>query len=419
MANLVSPGYKQSSLINNILAANEERIIEFKGLNRRDLVEEGEMSDMQNMTSDNYPLLTPRKLRGSYPLPEEVTVPYKIMARFNKICLIAKYMDSSEPPQEKIGFFFDGTLIAQVDDLTEDSEMVAINTKICFFPQKTCISIVQNGSQVSIVPGSYTSLEETVKIASAPQSENVIVSNEDARIVLQGVDYDFAYDDAINLNGNLNYIPSGSSATTTKACVASCIIEQVLTTSNPDTTVLVLPRETFIELTGEDASTIKFYSITEDKPCIERTMPDLDMVIEWNNRLWGASSSENTIYACKLGDPKNWQYYQGTSLDSYYAQQGTDGIWTGCAAYSSHIIFFKQNGMARIYGTAPSNFQITNTKCYGVEEGSRGSVVTINDKVFYKSAIGIMAYDGGTPYCVSEKFAHPFKYVVGGSEGRK
>ena len=148
-------------------------------------------------------------------------------------------------------------------------------------------------------------------------------------------------------------------------------------------------------------------------------MPTLDIIIEWNNRLWGASNSENMIFACKLGDPKNWQYYQGTALDSYYAQQGTDGIWTGCATYSNHIIFFKQNGMARIYGSAPSNFQITNTKCYGVEEGSRGSVVTINDQVFYKSVIGIMAYDGGTPYCISEKFGKRFKNVVAGSEGRK
>lgn len=414
MANLVSPGYKETKLINSILAANEERIIEFKGLNRRDYVEEGEMSDMQNLTSDNYPLLTPRKLRGTYPLPTGVVIPLKIMARYNKICLIAK--DSNDD----VNFYFDGTKVAEINDLTEDSEMVAINTKICFFPQKTCISILQSGSTVQVITGSYTSLEASVTIAAANKVD-VTISNTDARMTLSG-DYDFSYDDAINLEGNLIYQASGDNTDITISCIASCIIEEVIKTTSPATTTLVLPRETFIELTGEGAHDIKFYSFTvggDDEPCITRTMPDLDMVIEWNNRLWGANSIDNTIYACKLGDPKNWQYYQGTSLDSYYAQQGTDGVWTGCAAYSSHIIFFKQNGMARIYGSAPSNYQITNTKCYGVEEGSRGSVVTINDKVFYKSVIGIMAYDGGTPYCVSEKFNYPFKYVVGGSEGRK
>ena len=401
MANLVSPGYRDSALLGSILVPSEERIIEFKGLNRRDYVEDGEMSDMMNMTSDNYPLLTPRKLRGTYPLPDHVTVPYKIMARYNKIAMIAR------DDNDDINFYFDGVKITDTgvaDDLTETTEMVAINTKICFFPQKTCISVVQTGGTASIDTSSYVSLEESVTISQL-YPVTVTISNEDCQIALTD-SKTFVYDDAINVNGTLAYTPEGGSATT-KDCRVSCIIEAVA----GDT--LVLPRETFIELTGEGATSITFYGT------ISRTMPDLDMVIEWNNRLWGASSEENMIFACKLGDPKNWQYYQGTALDSYYAQQGTDGIWTGCATYSNHIIFFKQNGMARIYGSAPSNFQITNTKCYGVEEGSRASVVTINDQVFYKSVIGIMAYDGGTPYCISEKFGKPFKNVVGGSEGRK
>lgn len=401
MANLVSPGYKQNKLVNSILSPVEERTIEFKGLNRRDFVEDGEMSGMKNLTSDNYPLLTPRKLRGTYNLPEHVTVPYRIMARYNTIAMIAK------DDEENVNFYFGGEKIAEVDGLTETSEMVAINTKICFFPQKTCISITQTDGVPSVVTGSYTSLEESVTLVSS----SVTISNEDARIVLSEAK-NFAYDDAININGTLSYTDSESRPKTAK-CVVSCIVEEVISTTSPDTTTLVLPRETFIELTGEGASSITINGT------LSRTMPDLDMIIEWNNRLWGASSHDNTIYASKLGDPKNWQYYQATSMDSYYAQQGTDGIWTGCAAYSSHIIFFKQNGMARIYGSAPSNYQITNTKCYGVEEGSRGSVVTINDKIFYKSVIGIMAYDGGVPYCISEKFAYDFKNVVGGSEGKK
>lgn len=398
MANLISPGYKQSKLINSILAPSEERIIEFKGLNRRDYVDEGEMSDMRNLTSDNYPLLTPRKKRGTYNLPEGVTVPFKIMARYNRIAMIAR------DDEENINFYFDGQKISEVTGLTETSEMVAINTKICFFPQKTCISILQTGSEARIETGSFSSLEESAVIP-ALSAVSVDISNEDARITLPEA-HDFAYDDALNISGTLSYTDA-SSVSQTKSCLVSCIVEAV------SGNTLVLPRETFIELTGEGATGITFFG------SISRTMPDLDLVIEWNNRLWGASSIENTIYACKLGDPKNWQYYQGTSLDSYYAQQGTDGIWTGCATYSSHIIFFKQNGMARIYGSAPSNFQITNTKCYGVEEGSRGSVVTINDTVFYKSVVGIMAYEGGTPYCISENFAKEFRNVVGGSEGRK
>ena len=176
----------------------------------------------------------------------------------------------------------------------------------------------------------------------------------------------------------------------------------------------MLPRETFIEMTGEG---VLNFSITGK---IKRKMPEnLDMIVEWNNRLWGCSNKDNTIYASKLGDPTNWHYYQGTGLDSFYAEQGTDEAWTGIAEYSGHLIFFKPNSMTRVYGTAPSNFQITATKAYGVEPGSRKSVLTINDTVYYKSAIGIMAYQGGVPVCISEKLLRKFKNVIAGTEGTK
>jgi hypothetical protein len=87
--------------------------------------------------------------------------------------------------------------------------------------------------------------------------------------------------------------------------------------------------------------------------------------------------------------------------------------------YSGHIIFFKQNSMCRIYGTSPSNYQVTNTHCYGVEQGSAKSVVVINDKVLYKSVVGIMAYDGGVPYCISDKINREIRNVVAGTEGMK
>ena len=74
MANLVRPV--------NLLPPAEERIIEFKGLNRRTTVAEGEMSDMLNLSSDDYPVLTPRKPRGQLRLPSGVVRPLRLMATF-------------------------------------------------------------------------------------------------------------------------------------------------------------------------------------------------------------------------------------------------------------------------------------------------------------------------------------------------
>lgn len=385
MANLVAPVSSMQPL--------EERIIEFRGLNRQHFVEDGEMSDMKNLTSDNYPLLCPRKLRGQLELPEGVAKPLKIMTKYERIAMIAKKSDDS------VAFFYDGNEVPSVTGLTEETEMVAINTKICFFPQKTYLSLVRGSSSVTI--GAFGHLDSSQSLTSA----TVTISNENAKLTVTSGS-DFKYDDAIDINGTLYYTPSGGSATS-KACTVSCIVESV------SGNILTLPRESFIELTGEGATAITFTGT------VKRTIKDMKHVIEWNNRLWGASDDDNTIYACKLGDPTNWTYFQGTGLDSYYAQQGTDENWTGSAAYSGHLIFFKPNSMTKIYGTSPSSFQVTNTVCYGVEPGSSKSVAIVNDTVFYKSSIGIMAYDGGTPYCISDKFNILFGNVVGGTEGRK
>ena len=104
MANLISPGYNRSTLISQMLAPVEERCLEFKGLNKRKVVEEGEMSDMKNLTSDEYPVLAPRKPRGEMELPEGVVLPLRIMARYEKIALIAR------DENDQINFYFDGEL---------------------------------------------------------------------------------------------------------------------------------------------------------------------------------------------------------------------------------------------------------------------------------------------------------------------
>ena len=393
MKRLASPGYSRSALINTILTPSPERTIDFKGLDRRHVIEDGEMSDMLNLTADNYPLLTPRKPRGTLTMPAGAKRPIQLISRFGKIGMIAIDTD------DNVSFFYDGQKVAAVDDLTTSTHAVAINTKICFFPQKTYLSLRKTSDGVAI--DTYGSLEANVEL----DGKSITITNEAVELVLDK-GHGLKYDDAVSIEGTLTYSNTSMNVT------ISCVVEEVREGENSDT--IILPRETFIELTSAGVTQATF-----SDGSISRTMKDLDHIIEWNNRLWGCSNADNVIYACKLGDPTNWQYFQGTSLDSYYAEQGTDENFTGVAEYSGHIIFFKPNSMCRIYGTAPSNYQVTNTKCYGVENGSRLSVVTINDTVFYKSAIGIMAYQGGTPYCISDKFNAEFRNVVAGTEGQK
>lgn len=174
---------------------------------------------------------------------------------------------------------------------------------------------------------------------------------------------------------------------------------------------------TFHDVTGKQLSgqTFTFSPFT-----ISRPSPSLDYVIEWNNRLWGCSNKDNTIYASKLGDPTNWQYYQTTALDSYFAEQGSNGRWTGVGKYSTHLLFFKEDCVHKVYGSYPSEFQIVTQMCSGVKEGSSKSVVTMEDGVFYHSRRGIMGYSGGIPSLISTEFGS-IKYsdAVAGSDNSR
>lgn len=376
----------------------QEQIIEFQGLNKRPVIQDGEMREMWNLTSDNYPVLTPRKPRGEVALPSGVMRPFFIVTRYNKVGMIA--IDTNN----NVSFYFDGEKVSQVTGLSTETKAVAINTKLCFFPQRTYLEIYKDNDG-AVQVGSYGNLDAQVTLSS---DASMTVSEENIKVTVPS-GHGLKSDDAVDIEGTITYTPQGGTSKTISVAV-SCAIEDIVNSNT-----LVLPSNLFLELISDNASNVVLKSGTTFK----RQMPDLDYVIEWNNRLWGVNNKDNTVYACKLGDPTNWHYFQSTSLDSYYAQQGTDEVFTGMAEYSGHIICFKPNSMTRVYGTSPSNYQITTTACYGVEEGSSKSVQTINDTVYYKSSIGIMAYQGGIPVCISDKINRKFKNVVAGTEGNK
>ena len=127
---------------------------------------------------------------------------------------------------------------------------------------------------------------------------------------------------------------------------------------------------------------------------IERKVPKLDFVVEAGNRVWGCKTDTNEIYACKLGDINNWNCFQGLSTDSWVGSVGTPGKFTGAAVQNGYPIFYKENCKHKVWPSATGAHQITSTVCDGVEEDSDDSVAVLDGTVFYKSPSGICADDG-------------------------
>ena len=134
---------------------------------------------------------------------------------------------------------------------------------------------------------------------------------------------------------------------------------------------------------------------------LERRVPDMDYLTECDNRVWGCSNKENVIYACKLGDPTNWFSYRGIAADSYAVTVGSDGAFTGAATCMGYALFFKENTLHKLYGSKPSDFQLTSLRCRGVAKNAARSLCVLNETLYYLSPDGVMAWDGSIPTKVS------------------
>ena len=152
----------------------------------------------------------------------------------------------------------------------------------------------------------------------------------------------------------------------------------------------------------------------------------MDYVVESGNRLWGCKygivdgQAVNEIYACALGDFRNWNSFAGLSTDSYAAARGSDGPFTGAAACMGGVVFFKENCMERIYPAAGGGHQIVTVPCSGVRKGAERTVAVADGVVYYLGNDGVYAFDGSMPVCVSRALGDK-RYtggVAGGESGR-
>lgn len=175
-------------------------------------------------------------------------------------------------------------------------------------------------------------------------------------------------------------------------------------------------------VTGENYIVLDAYAPTEahgimnDTPPAEGYVkaamdtPDMDYVIEAQNRLWGCKYGTvngklvNEIYASALGRFDVWHKYAGVSTDSYAASVGSDGRWTGAVNYQGYPLFFKEDRMHKVYVSASGAHRIQEYTMRGVQPGGAKSLAVVNGVLFYKARDCVCAYDGsGAPTDVSEK----------------
>ena len=160
---------------------------------------------------------------------------------------------------------------------------------------------------------------------------------------------------------------------------------------------------------------------------VSRKMPAMDFIIENDNRLWGCryglnndGEVVNELYSCKLGDFRNWNVFMGISTDSYAVSLGSDGQFTGAITHAGQPLFFKENCLHKVYGQIPANFQVQTTACRGVQKGCSRSLAIVNEILFYKARHAVCSYDGSLPVEASAALGEErYEKAVAAAHGNK
>lgn len=373
----------------------------FLGYNHNLRISESEFYDMQNMTSDYYPVLAPRKKRGVY----KTDVNANGLIAKDKLCYVDGTafvigenrieMGLSNSPKSLISM---GAYVIIMPDrkyinTAKEEDRGNIDATYTTEGEVTFTLCTLNGDAYAgaepsdVAPENPTdgklwldtsSKPHTLKKYSAANAMWVSIATTYVKIKADGIGKGFKQYDGVTISGietdSVSHL-NGSHA------LWGCTDDELIV-------IGILDEETVV-----------------DKPItISRKMPDLDFIVESNNRLWGCRYGTNErgevvneIYASKLGDFKNWDCRMNISTDSYTVSCGTDGPFTGAITHLGFPLFFKENCVHKVYGDYPANFRLQNTACRGVQKGSHKSLAIVNETLFYKSRNAVCAYDGSLP----------------------
>ena len=402
----------------------------FMGYNHNEIIEDGEMYDMKNLSGDLYPMMTVRKKRAYTAFDngdndqklsgisggDKLTfvLGTKVYYNFEEVQGLTVSADPSMCPKQIVSFgacvliwpdkVYFNTINAEdkgsMDRLWEksganvtlsmcrgdgtnyDMTQITVSATAPASPTNGQLWIDQSGAN------------DVLRQYSSATQEWVEVATTYVKINATGIGTGLNVYDGITLSGI--EAPAGT-ASRVKEQIEALNGSKIVYFGGTDYIVVV-------GLLSQTVSALKAQTVHAD-----RKIPDLDYICESNNRLWGCrygwtnGQVTNEIKASALGDFRNWERSLGNSQDSYTVSIGTEGPFTAAVTQKGYPVFFKENCIHMLYGNTPSSFQIQTVMYRGVQQGSWQSVQVVNERIFYKSRTDIMMFDGSVPTSVSEQ----------------
>ena len=412
------------------LPTSREMVDVFRGYNHNLRISNGEFFNMKNMTSDHYPVLSPRGKRGVYAKPAS---PQALIAK-EALC----YVDGADfvIGEKRISM---GLSTAAADN---PKRLVNMGAYVIILPDKKYINTASTDDRGDIEAKVVTNGEVTFTLCRVDSSSYDIQYTQ-----TQAPDNPTNTTMWLDTSVTPNALKQWSESSNTGVGVATTYVKiqypgigkafnvhdgiTISGLKDQSAQLAALEGAAIVYDKSDDhiviVGILNKVETTSAVLTFARTMPIMDYITEANNRLWGCryglddnGELVNRLYACKLGDFKNWNCYMGLSTDSYYANVGSDGYFTGAVTHLGYPCFWKENILHKVFGNIPAEFTVQDTACRGVQYGCHASLAIVNEVLYYKSRSGVCAYDGSLPVEVSYALGNERYYdAVGGSHHNK
>lgn len=422
----------------------------FGGLNKNARIKEGEFADMQNMTGDAYPLLSPRERRTvAQPQIEDKN----LNGILGDVGFAAVWGND---------FYYMGNKVEGITLADSEKKLLAMGTSILIFPDTVWYDTA-NGEYGSMETGGVRSGTVTFDDESFTYENLTVGQKMDVEwnglagaklypfFVSDGfrnvvmTDRRIFYEDGTSggyatrlpvkkSGGEFYYMYDGESESLSgyrekiykalawrKLPVKSITLDSAPVTGdlvlwagknkvNLAGNTLIFEKPGYI---GDILTNLKNDENNHSKKTATyswtaKNFLALDHVCVHDNRLWGCRYGEqingktvNEIYCSTLGNFKDWNTGTGAN-NAYTLSVGEYGEFTGCVSLRGQLLFFKENVVYRVSGDKPSNFRVDKISDNGLQEGCERSLEIIDGILYYKSLNGIFAYDGSIPQKISD-----------------
>lgn len=149
---------------------------------------------------------------------------------------------------------------------------------------------------------------------------------------------------------------------------------------------------------------------------IRRVMPDLEGVCALGDRLYGFAG--HTLYACEVGNPRNWYATRGVSSDaapfSLVSDEG--GAFTACMVWQGYLYLFREDGLSRLMGESIRS--LVRLSAPGLPAAQAETLCELDGVLYYCTEDSVYRYGGATATRVDAGLPEGLRGVCAGTDGR-